>query len=109
MVQSLALAFKTCHGGKRAIAKQRGLLATERAALGGQGYGAGNLAIHKYQKFEKNINAKSWKNRPGKHGLSPRVYTKDRFTNAMIHGQRRKALDSNADGLGLITTETHFP
>jgi len=27
----------------------------------------------------------------------------------MIHGQRGKALDSNADGLGLITTETDFP
>ena len=27
----------------------------------------------------------------------------------MIHGQRGKALDSNADGLGLITTEPEFP
>jgi hypothetical protein len=27
----------------------------------------------------------------------------------MIHGQRGEALDSNADGLGLITTETDFP
>jgi len=84
MVQSLAVAFKTCHGGKRTIAKQRGHLATERAAWAEKDTAQGNLAIHKYQKFEKNINAKRWKNRPGKHGLSPRVYTKERFTNAMI-------------------------
>ena len=35
------------------VAKQRGLLTAERASWAEQVYSAGNLAIHRYQKFEK--------------------------------------------------------